>query len=71
MFRDRLKEHGGNLSAVAKSLKVSRGVIYQWADSDTDFAQAIKDIRGEFLDECISISRVLARGIPEKDETMP
>lgn len=58
---------GGNLSAAAKTLGVSRGSVNNWVNEDTDFANAVKDSRGRILDECITTARIVALGIPEKD----
>ena len=35
---------------------------------DSDFKDAISDERGSLVDECLVSARVLALGIPEKDE---
>ena len=67
-FRKILRKSGGNLTKVAASFKVARKTIYQWAKDDVEFKDAISDERGALVDECLVSARVLALGIPEKDE---
>lgn len=66
-FRKALKQTGGNLTQTAELFGVDRTTIYAWIKSDPDFAAALKDARGKMLDECITMSRIVALGIPEKD----
>ena len=42
--------------------------MYDWARADSQFKDAITDERGSLVDECLVSARVLALGIPEKDE---
>ena len=67
-FRKIVRKSGGNLTKVAATFKVARKTIYQWAKEDTGFKEAISDERGSLVDECLVSSRILALGIPEKDE---
>ena len=67
-FRKILRKSGGNLTKVAATFKVARKTIYQWAKEDVEFKDAISDERGALVDECLVSARVLALGIPEKDE---
>lgn len=67
-FRKILRKSGGNLTKVAATFKVARKTIYQWAKEDSEFKDAISDERGALVDECLVSARVLALGIPEKDE---
>ena len=67
-FRKSLRKSGGNLTKVAAIFKVGRKTIYQWAKDDVEFKDAISDERGALVDECLVSARVLALGIPEKDE---
>lgn len=66
-FIDVLKQTGGNLTQTAEMFGVNRTTVYDWIKSDPDFAAALKDSRGKMLDECITMSRIVALGIPEKD----
>lgn len=68
VFREVLRKSGGNLTRVAATFKVARKTVYQWAKEDTEFKDAISDERGSLVDECLISARVLALGIPEKDE---
>lgn len=67
-FAEIAEKSGGNISTIAKTFKVSRTTVYQWAKEDPSFQDVIDDQRGRILDECIATSRVLARGIPILDE---
>ena len=67
-FRKILRKSGGNLTKVAAIFKVARKTIYQWAKDDVEFKDAISDERVALVDECLVSARVLALGIPEKDE---
>lgn len=67
-FREVLHKTGGNLSKVAATFHVTRKTVYDWAKADEQFKDAISDERGSLVDECLVSARVLALGIPEKDE---
>ena len=67
-FRKVVRKSGGNLTKVAATFKVARKTIYQWSSSCSEFKDAISDERGALVDECLVSARVLALGIPEKDE---
>lgn len=67
-FRKVLRNSGGNLTKLAATFKVARKTVYEWAKDDSDFKDAISDERGSLVDDCLVSARVLALGIPEKDE---
>ena len=67
-FREVLHKTGGNLSKVAAVFNVTRKTVYDWSRADSQFKDAITDERGSLVDECLVSARVLALGIPEKDE---
>lgn len=67
-FREILHKTGGNLTKVAATFRVTRKTVYDWAKADDKFKDAITDERGVLVDECLVSARVLALGIPEKDE---
>lgn len=67
-FREILHKTGGNLTKVAATFRVTRKTVYDWAKADDKFKDAITDERGALVDECLVSARVLALGIPEKDE---
>ncbi len=67
-FRKVVRKSGGNLTKVAATLRVARKTIYQWAKEDPEFKDVISDERGSLVDECLVSARVLALGIPDKDE---
>lgn len=67
-FREVLRKTGGNITKAAAAFKVNRGTIYNWTKEDEAFMQALKDERGLLVDECIASARILALGIPERDD---
>ena len=67
-FTEVVEKCGGNISSIARTFGVNRLTVYEWGKADPDSQAVIDDQRGKILDECISISRVLARGIPIYDE---
>ena len=67
-FREILHKTGGNLRKVAATFRVTRKTVYDWAKADDKFKDAITYERGTLVDECLVSARVLALGIPEKDE---
>jgi hypothetical protein len=67
-FREVLHKTGGNLSKVAATFRVTRKTVYDWAKADELFKDAISDERGSLVDECLLSARILALGVPEKDE---
>ncbi|MBQ8958648.1 MAG: phage terminase large subunit [Bacteroidales bacterium] len=67
-FREVLHKTGGNVSKTAAVFKVNRGTLYNWMKEDEAYMQALKDERGALVDECLVSARVLALGIPERDD---
>ena len=67
-FREAMTKYRGNLSQVARAFGVSRHAVYDWIKKEPDFGLVRDDARGEFLDEVISTARVVALGIPLKDD---
>lgn len=67
-FREVLRKTGGNITKAAAAFGVNRGTIYNWTKEDDAFRQALKDERGSLVDECLYSARVLALGIPMRDE---
>lgn len=63
-FKAAVEGMGGNLSKVAKLLKVSRTTIWQWCKEDKEFATVVKDERSKVFDECFLTARTMALGIP-------
>lgn len=66
-FVEALRQTRGNLTKTAEIFGVNRTTVHDWTKSDPAFAVAVKDSRGRMLDECITVSRIVALGIPEKD----
>lgn len=66
-FREVLHQTGGNVSKTAAAFKVNRTTLYNWMKEDEAFMQALKDERGALVDECLVSARILALGIPERD----
>ncbi len=67
-FREAMTKCRGNLTQVARAFGVSRHAVYNWINDDADYKATLDDARGEFLDEVISTSRIVALGIPLKDD---
>ena len=65
-FIEALESTGGNVSQVAKLLGASRSTINKWVAEDEAFADALSDARGKMFDECLTLSRIVALGIPDK-----
>lgn len=65
-FIEALESTGGNVSQVAKLLSVSRSTINRWVTEDEAFKDALEDARGKMFDECLTMSRIVALGIPDK-----
>lgn len=65
-FVEALESTGGNVSQVAKLLGVSRSTINKWVAEDEAFKDALEDARGKMFDECLTMSRIVALGIPDK-----
>lgn len=67
-FREVLHKTGGNITKAAAAFGVNRGTLYNWMKENEAFMQALKDERGALVDECIVSARILALGIPERDD---
>ncbi len=67
-FKEAMTKCRGNLSQVARAFSVSRHTIYEWMNKNPEYRSVLDDARGEFLDEVISTARVVALGIPLKDD---
>lgn len=65
-FVEALESTGGNVSQVAKLLGVGRSTVSRWVAEDETFAEALTDARGKMFDECLTMSRIVALGIPDK-----
>lgn len=65
-FIEALESTGGNVSQVAKVLGVGRSTVNKWVAEDEIFAEALTDARGKMFDECLTMSRIVALGIPDK-----
>ena len=67
-FKEAMTKYRGNLSQVARAFGVSRHAVYDWIKKEPEFGLIRDDARGEFLDEVISTARIVALGIPLKDD---
>lgn len=67
-FKEAMTKYRGNLSQVARVFGVSRHAVYDWMNKNPEYKAVLNDARGEFLDEVISTARVVALGIPLKDD---
>ena len=67
-FQEAMTKYRGNLSQVARAFSVSRHAVYDWINKNPEYKNILDDARGEFLDDVISTARVVALGIPLKDD---
>lgn len=67
-FKEAMAKYRGNLSQVARAFGVSRHAVYDWINKNPEYKNALDDARGEFLDEVVATARVVALGIPLKDD---
>lgn len=67
-FKEAMTKYRGNLSQVARAFGVSRHAVYDWINKNSEYKNALDDARGEFLDEVVATARVVALGIPLKDD---
>ena len=67
-FREAMTKYRGNLSQVARAFGVSRHAVYDWINKNAEYKSVLDDARGEFLDEVVATARVVALGIPLKDD---
>lgn len=67
-FVDIARQCRGNITKIAGVFGVNRTTIYLWANKDPRFRATLDDCRGELLDECVNVGRVVALGIPDIDD---
>ena len=67
-FKEAMTKYRGNLSQVARAFGVSRHAVYDWINKNSEYKNVLDDARGEFLDEVVATARVVALGIPLKDD---
>lgn len=67
-FKEAMTKYRGNLSQVARVFGVSRHAVYDWINKNSEYKNVLDDARGEFLDEVVTTARVVALGIPLKDD---
>lgn len=58
----------GNITSIAKAFNVNRTTVYNWTKEDQEFKEVIENFKGVFLDECLTVARAVALGVPERDE---
>lgn len=63
-FQQIVEAAGGNLSSVARSLKVSRGTISEWIRTDIEFEQIVQEERQKLFDEALATARLIMLGVP-------
>lgn len=63
-FRELCQMTGGNLTRVAKMLKVTRSTVGKWIREDEEFKSAVQDERDALFDDCLATSRLVALGVP-------
>lgn len=68
-FKEVSQACNGNITSIAKAFSVSRQAVYDWAKEDELFKRTIDDFKGALLDECVTMGRIVALGVPDRDET--
>lgn len=63
-FQQIVEAAGGNLSSVARSLKVSRGTISEWIRTDVEFEKIVQEERQKLFDEALATARLIMLGVP-------
>jgi len=67
-FEDTIRKAGGNLSAAAGMLGVSRRTIHNWLKEDEAFKTVVEDARKRVFDKCLDTAYAVAMGVPIIDE---
>lgn len=68
-FKEVAAQKNGNLSGIADHFKVQRAAVYGWMNKEPKFREIVEDARMRLFDQCLDTSRVVALGVPERDET--
>lgn len=58
----------GNITAIAKALSVNRSTVHTWTKENEEYKDVIENFKGAFLDECLTVARAVALGVPKRDE---
>lgn len=64
-FEMLVEKCGGNLSAVARALDVTRKSVWEWCQTDQRFADAVEESRMNTFDQCYASAKALCLGIPD------
>lgn len=64
-FEKAVRQTGGNLSATAGLLQVTRQTVHNWIKEDPEFKGVVNDSRKKLFDKCLDAARILALGIPK------
>ena len=67
-FKEISQTCNGNITSIAKAFGVNRTSIYNWAKEDVEFQNTIDDFKGALLDECVTMGRIVALGVLNRDE---
>lgn len=67
-FAQLCEKTGGNISAIAQNLGVSRTTVSDWVTKTESFKQAVDDARESALDLCEDRAMQLIAGIPRVNE---
>lgn len=68
-FSDLCTQTGGNVTAIALALAVTRQTVSRWIREKSDFSEALEDARESALDIAEDRAMMLISGIPIKNET--
>lgn len=63
-FKQIAEACNGTIGKMANAMGVYRSTIYVWM-KDERYKNVIEEYRGKLLDECLSVARIAALGIPK------
>lgn len=66
-FKEIAAACNGVIGKMAMAMGVYRSTIYDWL-KEPKYKNVIEEYRGKLLDECLSVARLTALGIPKLDE---
>ncbi len=63
-FKKVVEQCNGNITAIAQNFDVYRTTVYDWCDSNPEFAKCIEEYRGRLVDRCMKTAELLSCGVP-------
>lgn len=66
-FKEVAEACNGVIGRIAKVFGVYRSTVYDWL-KESKYKNVVEEYRGKLLDECLSVARLTALGIPKLDD---